>query len=117
MRVSHSFSADFDDSNLVSTAGLLPVMALAQEAGLPKVITDHLTAPGGGRTREDPRFGGGHGRRGRQFPAEFAARVPRGTNAHCPACPAIPMARRMPRAIGISANDVYVSAPATPEDI
>lgn len=46
MRVSHSFSADFDDPNLVSTAGLLPMMALAEEAGLHELIADHLTVPG-----------------------------------------------------------------------
>ncbi len=46
MRVSHSFSADFDDPNLVSTAGLLPVMALAEEAGLHELIADRVTVPG-----------------------------------------------------------------------
>ena len=38
MRLSHSLartSAVFDDPNLVSHGGLLPVMALAQRAGLP----------------------------------------------------------------------------------
>ena len=46
MRVSHSFSADFDDPNLVSTAGLLPVMGLAEEAGLHELVADRLTVPG-----------------------------------------------------------------------
>lgn len=46
MRVSHSFSADFDDPNLVSTAGLLPVLGLAEEAGLHELLTDRVTVPG-----------------------------------------------------------------------
>lgn len=46
MRVSHSFSADFDDPNLVSTAGLVPVMGLAEEAGLHELVADRLTVPG-----------------------------------------------------------------------
>ena len=46
MRVSHSVSADFDDPNLVSTAGLLPVMDLAEEAGLHELVADRLTVPG-----------------------------------------------------------------------
>ena len=46
MRVSHSFpaiSAAFDDPNLVSCAGLAPTMALAQRAGLTKLVADTLT--------------------------------------------------------------------------
>ena len=46
MRVSHSFpaiSAAFDDSNLVSCAGLAPTMALAQRAGLAELVADTLT--------------------------------------------------------------------------
>ena len=46
MRASHSFSADFDDSNLVTTAGLLPVMGLAEEAGLHEFVADRVTVPG-----------------------------------------------------------------------
>ena len=46
MRVSHSFAADFDDPNLVSTAGLLPVMGLAEEAGLHELVADRLTVAG-----------------------------------------------------------------------
>ena len=46
MRVSHSFSADFDDPNLVSAAGLVPVMDLAQETGLHELVADRLTVPG-----------------------------------------------------------------------
>lgn len=46
MRVSHTVSADFDDPNLVSTAGLLPVMSLAEEAGLHELVADRVTVPG-----------------------------------------------------------------------
>jgi hypothetical protein len=38
--------ASFDDPNLVSRAGLIPVMALAQRAGLTELVTD-LVSPGG----------------------------------------------------------------------
>jgi hypothetical protein len=38
--------ASFDDPNLVSHAGLVPVMALAQRAGLTDLVAEHVT-PGG----------------------------------------------------------------------
>jgi hypothetical protein len=38
--------ASFDDPNLVSHAGLVPVMALAQRAGLTGLVAEHVT-PGG----------------------------------------------------------------------
>jgi hypothetical protein len=38
--------ASFDDPNLVSQAGLVPVMALAQGAGLAALVTEHVR-PGG----------------------------------------------------------------------
>jgi hypothetical protein len=38
--------ASFDDPNLVSHAGLVPVMALAQRAGLGELVAEHVT-PGG----------------------------------------------------------------------
>jgi hypothetical protein len=38
--------ASFDDPNLVSRAGLVPVMALAQRAGLPGLVAAHVR-PGG----------------------------------------------------------------------
>jgi hypothetical protein len=38
--------ATFDDPNLVSHAGLLPVMALAGRAGLPDLVAEHVR-PGG----------------------------------------------------------------------
>jgi hypothetical protein len=37
----------FDDPCLVSTAGLVPVVALAQRAGLGELAADHLSVPGG----------------------------------------------------------------------
>src|SRR3954471_4806690 len=46
MQVSHSVSAVFDDLNLVSAAGLAPVLALAERAGLHQLIAEHLTVPG-----------------------------------------------------------------------
>ena len=46
MRVSHSVSAVFDDPNLVSAAGLAPVLALAERAGLHELVAEHLTVPG-----------------------------------------------------------------------
>ena len=39
-------SAVFDDPNLVSTAGLVPVMALAQRAGLAGLVEAHVSVPG-----------------------------------------------------------------------
>jgi hypothetical protein len=49
VRLLHSLArtrASFDDPNLVSHAGLVPVMALAQRAGLPGLVAEHVT-PGG----------------------------------------------------------------------
>jgi len=37
-------SARFDDPNLVSTAGLVPVMALAERAGLGALVDEHVSA-------------------------------------------------------------------------
>jgi hypothetical protein len=51
MRVSHSpqlVSAAFDDPNLVSCAGLAPVVALAQRCGLAELVADRLTLPAKG---------------------------------------------------------------------
>ncbi len=49
MRVSHSFTAVFDDPNLVSCAGLAPVLALAERAGLARLVGQHVKIgkPGG----------------------------------------------------------------------
>jgi hypothetical protein len=38
--------ASFDDPNLVSRAGLVPVMALAERVGLPELLAEHVR-PGG----------------------------------------------------------------------
>ena len=49
MRLLHSLArthASFDDPNLVSHAGLVPVMALAQRAGLADLVAEHVR-PGG----------------------------------------------------------------------
>jgi hypothetical protein len=47
MRVFHKIpSAVFDDPNLVSCAGLVPVVALAERAGLHELIDAHVRVPG-----------------------------------------------------------------------
>jgi hypothetical protein len=49
MRLSHTLariSTVFDDPNLVASAGLVPVMGLAQEAGLEDLARQHLSVPG-----------------------------------------------------------------------
>src|SRR6266496_3384255 len=49
VRLLHSLAkthASFDDPNLVSHAGLVPVMALAERAGLGDLVAEHVT-PGG----------------------------------------------------------------------
>ena len=49
MRLLHGLArthASFDDPNLVSRAGLVPVMALAQRAGLARLVAEHVR-PGG----------------------------------------------------------------------
>ncbi|MGI5146823.1 hypothetical protein ACQEVC_10630 [Plantactinospora sp. CA-294935] len=38
--------ATFDDPNLVSCAGLVPVMRLAQMVGLPAAVADRVHLPG-----------------------------------------------------------------------
>ncbi|MDR0593802.1 MAG: hypothetical protein LBG60_11210 [Bifidobacteriaceae bacterium] len=51
MRVPHTPAvavitrADFDDPDLVPSAGIVPVMALARKAGLPEVAGEHVTIP------------------------------------------------------------------------
>jgi Transposase DDE domain group 1 len=45
MRLSHArraITARFDDPNLVSCAGLVPVMALADRCGLTRLLTEHV---------------------------------------------------------------------------
>ena len=48
MQLSHtpgSISARFDEPNLVSSAGLVPVIALAWAAGLRELADEHLSVP------------------------------------------------------------------------
>src|SRR3954468_24391692 len=48
MRLSHILgrtSAVFDDPNLVSSAGLVPTLALADRAGLRELAEEHLSVP------------------------------------------------------------------------
>ena len=48
MQLSHSrpvASACFDDPNLVASAGLVPVMKLAEDAGLRRLADERLTVP------------------------------------------------------------------------
>ena len=49
MRVCHGVTAVFDDPNLVSCAGLAPVLQLADRAGLHRLVAEHvqLGKPGG----------------------------------------------------------------------
>ncbi|RKM72843.1 hypothetical protein COO55_12805 [Rhodococcus opacus] len=47
-------AARFDDPNLVSTAGLVPVMALAQASGLLTLADQHLSVPDGQRCPPGP---------------------------------------------------------------
>src|SRR5437868_9138491 len=46
MKVSHAAAAvdvAFDDPNLVADAGLVPVIALAEQVGLPALVTEHVS--------------------------------------------------------------------------
>src|SRR5674476_542170 len=48
MQLSHTHpvrSAVFDDPSLVSSAGLVPMLALARSAGLTKLADQHLSVP------------------------------------------------------------------------
>src|ERR687884_145528 len=49
MRVCHGVVATFDDPNLVSCAGLAPVLSLAERAGLQRLAAEHvrIDKPGG----------------------------------------------------------------------
>ena len=49
MKLSHTRAATaavFDDPNLVASAGLVPVLALADAAGLSRLAGEHLSVPG-----------------------------------------------------------------------
>ena len=48
MHSSYTFTADsavFDEQNLVSAAGLVPVMELAEQTGLSRLIDEHVQLP------------------------------------------------------------------------
>lgn len=45
LHTSAARSASFDDPNLVSSAGLVPVLALAESAGLRKLADERLSVP------------------------------------------------------------------------
>ena len=45
MQASHKVSAVFDDPNLIGLAGLVPVMRLAEKAGLHDLLKEHLSVP------------------------------------------------------------------------
>ena len=53
MRVCHTASAGFDDPNLVSCAGLIPVMRLAGRAGLHDLARAHVRVPGSAGANAD----------------------------------------------------------------
>src|SRR5450756_418043 len=53
MRSCHSLSAGFDDPNLVSCAGLIPVMALAERVGLHDLARTHVRVPGSAGSNAD----------------------------------------------------------------
>ena len=45
MKACHGLVPVFDDANLVSAAGLVPVLELAEAAGLSRVLADASTLP------------------------------------------------------------------------
>ena len=57
MRVCHNISAVFDDPNLIGTAGLVPVMGLAEKAGLPDLVSEHVSVPGSAGANADLKVG------------------------------------------------------------
>ena len=58
MRVCHTAAAVFDDPNLVSCAGLIPVLALAERAGLHDLATTHVRVPGSAGANADVKIAG-----------------------------------------------------------
>jgi len=45
VQASHKVTAVFDDPNLIGSAGLVPVMRLAERAGLHDLLEEHLSVP------------------------------------------------------------------------
>jgi hypothetical protein len=46
VRVNHGMSAGFDDPNLISCEGLVPVLALVERARLHDLVDEHVRVPG-----------------------------------------------------------------------
>lgn len=57
MRVCHSVTAEFDDPNLIASAGLVPVMALAEKAGLSALVRGQVRVPGSAGANADLKVG------------------------------------------------------------
>jgi len=57
VRVSHAFAAVFDDPNLVSCAGLTPVLQLAGRAGLLRLVAGHVSIGKAGGVNPDLKVG------------------------------------------------------------
>jgi len=53
MRVCHGFDAVFDDPNLVSCAGLAPVLQLGERAGLQRLVGEHVRIEAAGGANAD----------------------------------------------------------------
>jgi hypothetical protein len=53
----HKVSAGFDDPNLVSCAGLVPVLALAERAGLHELVGAHVRLPGSAGSNRGAKVG------------------------------------------------------------
>jgi hypothetical protein len=57
VRVCHNISAVFDDPNLIGAAGLVPVMGLAEKAGLPDLVAEHVGVAGSAGANADLKIG------------------------------------------------------------
>src|SRR5665648_1116790 len=57
MRSCHNLSAGVYDPNLVSCAGLIPVMTLAERAGLHDLTATHVRVPGSAGSNPDVKVG------------------------------------------------------------
>jgi hypothetical protein len=57
MRVRHTASAGFDDPNLVSCAGPMPVMRLAERAGRHDLAATHVRVAGSAGANPDVKIG------------------------------------------------------------
>jgi len=57
MRVCHGFTAAFDDPNLVSCAGLAPVVQLAERAGFGRLVGEHVSIGGPGGAHPEVKVG------------------------------------------------------------